>query len=1347
MNFSSFIYDAIVPIHCGSKNGTAFFVEPNRLITARHVVSDALRNNTPVEVILKGTIIICSKTEVLGTDNDLSDVTILTVDKYTHPSVLQLLSIPPTVKKKLFVAGYPLEIGNNRDLFDFEIHNSTTVTGNEYDVVASPKELIPFTSYRGFSGSPVITDDGFVVGVITDKISRVVGYSTVMQWCKELTSKGLNIYDNWEDYDNSFYGYGRSVALIKEAVKKAGDRYSPDIHVANKDLEADINIFCSKTEQERKKSLYPSVEKWYMMIQSKYPFIKDGYKPGSYADLAPCLWKLRDDYNNRYKNTELQEYTKIEKTDIDVVNNQLEKLNEIFNTSRDLLNSQCALIHGIAGSGKTHFLCQFAESHETKCQPYLLYGGQFVANEGFLHQVEELLGFPEGIKGLNDYMDGKCRYAVIIVDAINEGVGLAYWKDILVRLPKEVEKFGNIRFIFSARIPDNSDIYVNLYNQWVLRSIEGFFDYTEALDKYFDKFGVDKKLKNNTFFEFNNPLFLRIFCIAYSRIPCHKRQSITKLELFLIYLQARNKDIANIIDEDVYLDATSSYLMKLAEISLENTNDGEITRKDARNVSYELYPYKPWHNSLLYACLQETLLLESYGKDRTTPCVEYEFENLGDFLRVVVFLKKGMKGADVIKYLSSKKNQIGDYGHSKMRFVHFVGALLSVESDNLHDFAETALAGQDWNDELLDTLQYRGPLRQRIISKFIKEGNTNLLPSLVREAKAYSFSEMESLHEQLLQMSLSERDLKWSSQVNNLYDWNGQQPFIDLLMVKHTREATDDDTKKAVVLMLWMLSSSYPALRTILIRHILSILFEKPKLTIEIIELFKKCNDPYVLEGLYCAIYGIVLKTRDVDVLSTIAKSIYNNYYAEGSNVPNDWLIRYWTMKILERTTCLIPELDYWSKVRPPFETGDNPYRLIDNAAIINDKYFGESKGSYYLFYSLFKESDFNRYIIGTNTSTTDKLLVNRSTHESVLLDDIIKMIGSRIKEFGWNDNLGRLDDDKYSYFRFSNETERMGKKYQWIAYYDIMGRLTDYCSIRKDKYSINKDEMQIINYPWYASVRNYIDPTLDVNEYKSSPVNLLVTGTLNIVGAEKENWIDDSELVPEFRSCAKDKDDQLFIMLYGFDEVKKEEKEFVVISNAAFVKNDNSAKFKKWCEIQNFYGRWMPERRGSIDFLWSEYPWADSYKSSVEEEEWERPSNECPCNVMVSYAAQLQEHWEGIAYEDQYLTTVHMPCREMMEQKGLYCSEVRGIIKSEIDDKIIAVNLNNEDGMRGLFIRKDVLDEFLSENGYTMFYYVLGEKTLRLGGLDLIRKDLSAAYQYNPDGDILTIQSIRVVE
>lgn len=1348
MNSNSFIYDAIVPIHCGSKIGTAFFVEPDRLITARHVVSDALRNNTPVEVILKDTILICSKLEVLGTDSDLSDVMILTVNNYVHTSVLQLLSLPPKVKKKLFVAGYPLEIGNNSDLFDFEIHNSTLVTGNEYDVVASPKELIPFTSYRGFSGSPVITDDGFVVGVITDKISRVVGYASVMQWYKELASKGLNIYYNWEDYDDSAYGYGRSVKLVKVAAKNAGDRYSPEIHIENKDLETDLNLFCSKTEQERLNALYPSVEKWYINLKSKYSFIQDNYKNGEYEDLFQLLRKFRNNYNDRKKDPKLNDYQKVKKDDIDELNKQFEKLDEVYNTSVDLLKFQCAFIHGIAGSGKTHSLCMFAEHHKVDCQPYLLYGGQFVANESFVQQIELLLGFTDGLEGLDNYMADKNRYAVIIVDAINEGIGLSYWKDLLVRLPQEVEKYKNIRFVFSARIPDNSDFTIGYYNKWVLRSIEGFYDYNDAIDKYFDKFGVDKTFKKNSFFEFYNPLFLRIFCIAYSRIPNHKKQSITKLELFLIYLQVRNKDIANIIDEDFFLDVTSKYLIKLAEISLDNSNDGEITREEARNVSYSIYPYKSWHNSLLYACLKETLLLESYGKDRNTPCVEYEFENLGDFLRVAAFFKKEIKKDEVTKYLTTKKNQVSGYGNSRMRFIHFVGALLSIENDNLKEFTETAFAGKEWDDVLYDTLQYRGPLRQRIIAKFIKEGNDKLLASLIRDAGAYSFTEMESLHNELMQMSLPERDLKWSIQVNTLYDWNGRQQFVDLKIAKQQTDQIEDDLKKTLVILIWMLSSSYPELRSILIRHVSNILLFNPKLVVFAIEYFKSCNDPYVIQGLYCAIYGVVLRIRDVDVVGPIADSVYNNNYAKESVISNDWLIRYWSMKILECSANINPELDYWSKVKPPFKVDNDPYKLIDNTVIINDKYFGDSKGSQHLYFSLFnKMSDFNRYIIGTNTSKTDRLLVNSTNQESVLLDDIVSMIGARIKELGWNDNLGHLDDEKYSNSRFDNKTERIGKKYQWIAYYDIMGRLLDHCSIRKEKYGANRNIMHKINYPWYADIRNHFDPTLDVNKYKSNPVQLSVIEELSIAEIEDENWIDDNSLVPSFRFSAKDNDGRLFVMLYGFDEVKKDGKEFAVISNSVFVKNTDATQFEEWCKTQNFYGRWMPEKTGSTDFLWNEYPWADSYKSSAEEDEWQRPSNDCPCDVMLSYVAQLQEHWEGIAYEDEYLATVYMPCREMMAQKHLYCSEVRGIVRSEKDNKIIAVNLNEENGMTGLFVRKDILDEFLSQNEYTLFYYVLGEKVLKIGEMELIMKDLSAAYQYNPEGEIAEIQPIRVVE
>lgn len=40
----------------------------------------------------------------------------------------------------------------------------------------------------------------------------------------------------------------------------------------------------------------------------------------------------------------------------------------------------------------------------------------------------------------------------------------------------------------------------------------------------------------------------------------------------------------------------------------------------------------------------------------------------------------------------------------------------------------------------------------------------------------------------------------------------------------------------------------------------------------------------------------------------------------------------------------------------------------------------------------------------------------------------------------------------------------------------------------------------------------------------------------------------------------------------------------------------------------------------------------------------------------------------------------------------------------------------------------------YLKRNGYVMFYYVLGEKVLRIGEMNFIMKDLSAAYQFQPE-------------
>lgn len=65
MNFpsklKSQIYNSIVPIVCGSERGTAFFISPDTLLTARHIIVDYIESNHAEEIIIEtGKTILCT---------------------------------------------------------------------------------------------------------------------------------------------------------------------------------------------------------------------------------------------------------------------------------------------------------------------------------------------------------------------------------------------------------------------------------------------------------------------------------------------------------------------------------------------------------------------------------------------------------------------------------------------------------------------------------------------------------------------------------------------------------------------------------------------------------------------------------------------------------------------------------------------------------------------------------------------------------------------------------------------------------------------------------------------------------------------------------------------------------------------------------------------------------------------------------------------------------------------------------------------------------------------------------------------------------------------------------------
>ena len=410
------------------------------------------------------------------------------------------------------------------------------------------------------------------------------------------------------------------------------------------------------------------------------------------------------------------------------------------------------------------------------------------------------------------------------------------------------------------------------------------------------------------------------------------------------------------------------------------------------------------------------------------------------------------------------------------------------------------------------------------------------------------------------------------------------------------------------------------------------------------------------------------------------------------------------------------------------------------------------------MYETLYGFSDFRRYIIGTNSrANSDVFLKKEGTHvKTLLLADIILMVANIAKhDFRWNDDLGKLDDNVYSEGRYNNLTERFGKKYLWLALYKADALLSDHFEVADGcnyLYSPTENDIEPTPYPWHTREYSRIDPTIlnasDTQAYTSFQADELE----NVEMVTNEQWLSENHPIQKPRLMVKDTDGSEWIVLtcydgYRLDAEEGTVKDLFLFSNAAFIKYKELEIFWRWAAMQNFYGRWMPERRnGSIDYLWNEYPWAETYKRTLREvDDWENPGKGATFKINLSYEAQLQEEWIGLDETEMYLKEVSMPNHLVMKALNLYTAE-RGVVRDKNDNAIAARNFSIGK-MNGLAMRKEYLDQYLSEHNLALVFYSLGEKyIIQKGTYQSMgqRYDLSGAYCYH-DNSFDEIQPMHI--
>lgn len=1368
---------AIVSVEANGVHATAFFITPTQLLTARHFVVDAEVEEGErgiINFVVDDAKYYCTYSEVADRGYD---VVILTTDSYRQQKdfCIELLATEMIPNQNLVIIGYPKELGNNIDYFSVNIENfkdrKEFVMG--FDILVRRTEDSVFQSYKGFSGSPVLNQCNQAVGIVTDQFSGTLGYMSINRMTDVLTSKGVKFSKDAEAADDRKIGLFSSRVLMERSIQKASSRYNAKLHQENKQLSAMLDSFLHRQYVNPYNQIWDRLDKWFRAAGKSFE---------RFPRFNEELEKLRKKRHTIISFEEIRRLVVAKDPDVNLLDSDDQPNEKLLDRLRDIgyeladieqaekdFSSQFLCVSGAAGTGKTHLLCHYAKDYSSYSQCYLMFGSDFIdGKKDAFDQILEYIEMSEIELGeLNELLNNKRRYGLIIIDALNEGAGQDFWKQQIPALVNKIKQYSRIKLVVSARVDSDKYILDGIDAEWLTPEILGFENPDRAAEAYFEAFGISAKVREKfrNFGSFKNPLFLYIFCTAYKKMPYHHRRRITYLMIYWYYIADRNEGVSKIIDEDPMLNKTADYLFKLAKESVHSVNCDDIDRYLAREIADEMSIVPGWKHNLLYACEKENLLRMSYRNNQAWRTA-YEFENLGDFLKAKV-LFQDYEGKPHNELLNEIQRRLAAKGRTQ-DLQHVIESLLSIYDSNSPLWGEDIILDGDLTSYVLKSLRYHRPedefeeFTKKIFNGIWNKNRERISPLFLKEQVLdIGNSALLLLHEALRAMTQNELDVFWTDRVNRLYSTKRPEKELNFAVTVHSKNQAINH----IILMCWFCSSSYPIIRAYAQRALFQDFVNCPEALLDILKLFKDVKDPYIIQSLYAAVYGFMLKKKiehnysstlwgfdEHESIKSVAAFIYDSYYSKAEYVPQDIVIRYWQLKTLERIATLFPESKYWDKVKMQgrFSAQQSPMYKGKDAIEDDENYFGFAKEkNYSLYHSLCDHgSDFCRYVLHMNNTSTSYTYFSKKDDKNsgVRMLDVQRSIIQLIKnEIGWNETLADMDISHSPGYRMYNDKERIGKKYQWMGLYKVEAYLSDTCFMREDFWG----DAAVLdnNYPWYSPHRPYFDPTLSLDDLEMP--RRLSEG----FAVSKRELIVDVDSVDEWHSKAidykqvfEDPDGEEWIPVFLFDikdsdiELPKEAAHLhqFVFYNSFFCKDEDGDKLYEWAKEQNFCGRWMVEPNDSIGFYWNEYPWSESYKREYSEDNIRWQDRGCPVELMLSSIGELQENSEGLPEGTDYISTVYAPIPTIMEMYDLYTAE-RGVVRRVDNNEIISFNvLASGSSYSGMLIKKSFLREYLSRTGQRMFTCLCSEKYGQVGTNAIGLKFFTGSYQIDANGNVV---------
>ncbi|MEM5431832.1 AVAST type 2 anti-phage system protein Avs2 [Cupriavidus oxalaticus] len=726
------------------------------------------------------------------------------------------------------------------------------------------------------------------------------------------------------------------------------------------------------------------------------------------------------------------------------------------NQFRAATSSNLVILTGDAGSGKTHLLCDLAKQRLDKGRPtVVLMGQRFLETSDpwiqALHQLD-LTGWNarDLVKALEVVAQRANSRVLFVIDAINEGAGRQLWPAHLLPFLERLKASSWISTIISVRSSYAEDLLPESGTAGAVRLEHRGFENVEfdATRAFFEHFGIDLPSTPLLAPEFSNPLYLKTLCLGLqasgqSRLP---RGFHGVVKAFGNYVAGINKKAARDLDYAARINPVAAALKDLAKRMVQS-HRAWLSYADAETIVNAHLPGRDYSRSLIAKLFGEGLLIEervwSDAENGFMTVVQIAYERLSDYLCVESLLDLHLNAADPattfkpggpldLEALRTTWSRPGFHEALHILVAERTGqelvALMPALAEE-HFTPSIFLNSIVWRDPAAVTPQAVTYLRSLKASHI-----EDVIDTLVTLATIPEHPLNANFTDGLLrESSMAERDAWWTIGLHGLW---ARQSAVDRLfqwanrLWPHT-EITDESAKLAAYIIAWLLPSSNRFLRDHATKALVRVLTWRPTVIEQLIERFCDADDAYVAERTLAAAYGATMRTMDTAGVSAVADRTHAKVFAAGPPRPH-LLLREYAQGIIKRAAHLRkePSSALWPKIEPPYASDWPKIPTESEIDAIAPTWTADTSKTFswghHRIRSSVMDDDFGRYVIGTNSWSTNWLSLRLDEPQWMSLDLQVERAVSTLTEGereGWE--LFRAAARSVSLERLSRRMEK----------------------------------------------------------------------------------------------------------------------------------------------------------------------------------------------------------------------------------------------------------------------------------------------------------------------------------